>query len=142
MAAFGHKNRDERKEVVVCYDNMCHLNNLRAAKKPLPLPGDLQHIWQDTTKIIDKLHLKNHKDPRCHELYNPADVLTDEMNTMACEQTFAWLSRYKKILSAMPKTHHHFYIHRMVKRRNDYIAVCYKEGRRPVQPKVRHTEDK
>ena len=26
------------------------------------------------------------------------------MNTMSCEQTFAWLSWHKEILSAMPKT--------------------------------------
>ena len=139
LAAFGKKSREERKGVIVSYDNMCHLDNLRLAKKPLPLPGDLKHIWGDTTKVIDKLHLKNHKDPRCHEVYNPTNILTEDMNTMSCEQTFAWLSRYKKILSAMPKTHHHFYLHRMVQRRNRYITRCYQEGRRPIQPKVRHT---
>ena len=48
-------------------------------------------------KIIDTLHMKNHSDPRCdHEQYNPAKVLPEDsgMNTMSCEQTFAWLSRY------------------------------------------------
>ena len=29
-------------------------------------------------------------------------------NTMACEQTFAWLSRHKKIMCAMNKCHFHF----------------------------------
>ena len=106
---------------------------------PLPLPGDLKYLWLDVQKIIDTLHMKNHSDPRC-EQYNPAKVLPEDsdMNTMSCEQTFAWLSRYKKILCAMPKTHHHFYLHRMVQRRNSYISWCYSEGRRPVQPKVRH----
>ncbi len=28
-----------------------------------------------------------------------------EFNTMSCEQTFAWLSRYKKILAAMSEVH-------------------------------------
>ena len=45
MAAFGHKSREERKRIIVSYDNMCHLNKLKAAKKPLPLPGDLQYSW-------------------------------------------------------------------------------------------------
>ena len=58
-------------------------------------------------------------------------------NTMCCEQTFAWLSRYKRILNSMPKTHHHFYLHRMVKRRNAYIEQCYAHRRRPVMPNVK-----
>ena len=53
---------------------------------------------------------------------------------MCCEQTFAWISCYKEILNSTPKIHHHFYLHRMVKRRNDYISFCYRVGKRPVQP--------
>ena len=95
----------------------------------------------DIKKVIDSLHIKNHKDPLCLQQYNPNEVITDDnMNTMTCEQTFAWFSRYKKILCAMPKVHHHFYIHRMVKRRNAYISWCYSIGRRPIQPKVQHAE--
>ena len=140
MAAFGDKSREERKKIIVSYDNMCHLNNLKVAKKPLPLPGDLQYIWLDVKKVIDSLHMKNHSDPRCQQ-YNPDKMFPEgsSMNTMACEQTFAWLSRYKKILCAMPKTHHHFYLHRHVQRRNDYISWCYSVGKRPIQPKVRHS---
>ena len=39
--------------------------------------------------------------------------------------SFVWLSWYKKILSAMAKAHHHFYLHHMVS-----------EGRWPVQPRI------
>ena len=119
VAAFGKKKREDWKEVIVSYDNMCHINNLKVARHPLPLPGDLQHIWLDVRKIIDELHIKNHVDPRCQQ-YHPQTIreALPEMNTMSCEQTFAWISRYKKILSAMPKIHHHFYLHRMVQRRN------------------------
>ena len=131
----GFEDWEDWKKVTVSYDNMCHLNNLKVARRQLPLPGDLAHLWLDVNKIIDDLHIKNHRDPRCEQYRAPAEI----GNTMSCEQTFAWLSRYKKILSAMPKTHHHFYLHRMVLRRNRYISQCYAEGRRPVQPKVRHT---
>ena len=137
IAAFGRKRREDWKRITVSYDNMCHLNNLKVARCPLPLPGDLAHIWLEVNKIIDDLHIKNHKDPRCEQYRAPEEI----GNTMACEQTFAWLSQYKKILSAMPKTHHHYYLHRMVVRRNRYISQCYAEGRRPVQPKVRHTKE-
>ena len=40
VAALGHMNRPERQKTIVSYDNMCHLDNLKVAKKPLPLPGN------------------------------------------------------------------------------------------------------
>ena len=146
--------RPERQEIILSYDNMCHLNNLKVAKNPLPLPGkllmmcvtnissplgNLAFLWSDIIKIIDTLHIKNHKDSRCKELYDPEKIKADNpsLNTMSCEQTFVWLSRYKKILSAMRKTHFHFYLHRMVKRRNIYIEYCYANNRRPLLPKAR-----
>ena len=60
-----------------------------------------------------------------------------EYNTMICEQTFSWLSRFKKILTATPKIHHHFYLYQMVKRHYKYISYCYFMGKRPVQPIVK-----
>ena len=79
--------------------------------------GDLKHIWKCVTKIIDSLHISNHVDPRCKKKYDPQPIKEKhpEFNTIACEQTFAWMSRHKKIVCFMPKTHHHFYVHRMVK---------------------------
>ena len=110
-----------------------------SGKKPLPLPGDWHHMRLDITNIIDSLHIANHKDRRCREIYSPQQLKKDHphMNTMCCEQTFAWLSRYKRISSSMPKMHHHFYLHHMVKRRNEYIERCYMQGRRPGVPNVK-----
>lgn len=136
-AALKDLSREERKTVIISYDNMCHLNNLKVARRPLPLPGDLQYLWLDVMKIIDSLHLRNHKDPSCHELYNPQKIkeINPSYNTMTCEQTFAWLGRFKKILASMGKCHHHFFMHRVIKRCNKYIPFCYTNGRRPVAPK-------
>lgn len=120
VAEFGSKGRDVWKKVILAYDNMCHLNNLCVAKQPLPLPGDLKYIWKDVTKVIDDLHMRNHRDPSCRQNYSMDSVResNSNFNTMACEQTFAWLSRHKKVMCAMQKCHFHFYLHRMVKRRN------------------------
>ena len=139
LSAFGLMPREQRKRLTLSYDNMCHLNNLKVARSPLPLLGHLSHIWIDVKKIIDTLHISNHKDQLCHKL----DQLKREnpdMNTMCCEQTFAWLSRYKRILTSMPKTHHHFYLHRMVRRRNNYIEQCYTNRRRPILPSIKQSE--
>ena len=35
--AFGYKCREEKKRVIVSYNNRCHLNNMKLAKKSLPL---------------------------------------------------------------------------------------------------------
>ena len=90
------------------------------AREPLPLPGDLQYLWMDTRKIIDSLYIiiQNHQDTRCQQRYDPMPVKEEnpKFNTMSCEQTFAWLARYKIVVS-MGKCHHHFYL-----RRNRYIA--------------------
>lgn len=117
---------------------MCHLDGMKAAQKPLPLPSPWDKAWTSTTKIIDGLHIHNHKDTSCKKKYDPA-VLKNELpdgNTMAAEQTFVWLSRFKKILCAMPKVHHLFYLHRMVKHRNKYTVQCYKNGKKPLLPKA------
>ena len=39
VAAFGNQTRDHWRKLYLSYDNMCHLDNLKVAKKPLPLPG-------------------------------------------------------------------------------------------------------
>lgn len=134
MAKFADKKREDWKEITLSYDNMCYLDNLKVTRKELPLPGQLKYIWSDINKIIDTLHIKNHVDKRCQMKYNP-DVLKEtnpSYNTMVCEQTFAWLSRYKRIVASMPKTHHHFYLHRMIKTRNAYISLSYQKGQRPI----------
>ena len=116
---------------------MCHLNNLRVARLPLPLPDDLKYIWLDVNKVIDDFHMKNNQDVSCQQKYSTETLrkIKPDLNTMSCEQTFAWLSHHKKILCAMPKTHFHFYLHRMVKHHNRYISYCYANGLRIVAPK-------
>ena len=51
----------------------------------------------------------------CRVLYNPRqlkDVL-ENGNTMVCEETFAWLGRYKKIANSLPKNKFEFLVHRL-----------------------------
>ena len=87
--------------------------------------------------MIDPLHISNHKNPKCHDLYNPKKA-TDSIpdcNLMIAEQTFSWLSRYKKILNSMPKNHHLFFLHRTVYRRNQHTELCQRLKRKPLLPK-------
>lgn len=91
--------------VILAYDNMCHLDSLRVAAKELPLPHPYSEMWLRITKIIDSLHIRNHKDPRYIAQYDPKNVKESrpKLNTMAVERTFVWASRYKKIVCSMGK---------------------------------------
>ena len=105
---------------------MCHLDAMRVAQEDLPLDPPYNEMWKSVTKIIDDLHIKNHKDEKCQSTYHPREVKKDhpQYNLMCAEQVFTWLSRFKKITCAMNKTHHCFFIHRIVTRRNRYTELC------------------
>ena len=93
-------------------------------------------------QVIDPLHIKNHVNPKCKELYAPSKASTSfpKCNLMIAEETFAWLSRYKKILNSMPRNHHLFMLHRLVCRRNAYTELCHRLERKQLLPKA--AEDK
>lgn len=127
---------NEWSKIFIAYDNICNVERLKAAKADLPFEKPFDRMWHQVKKIIDSFHLSNHKRVECHTKYNPKqlkDVYPD-FNTQCCEQTFSWLGKFHKILSAMPKVHNHFFMHRLVKRRNFYNESCYREGRKPVLP--------
>lgn len=136
MKHVNEEDLEERlKQYFLAYDNMCHLDGLRAAAEDLPLPEPYKNMWKIIKKIIDRLHLKNHVNPQCKVKYSP-EQLPAGYNTQAAEQTFSWLSRFKKIVNSMTQTHHLFYVHRMIKRRNRYTSMCRKSGKEPVLPNL------
>ena len=117
-------------------------------RKPLPIPPPYNEILMSVTKVhmlmflyiypvlnqfncmiivgeCDELHFRNHTDMVCREKYNPSTIKEKHpgVSFMSAEQIFAWLSRFHTILSAMPKTHHLFYLHRLVEKRNAYTEL-------------------
>ena len=122
-------------QTILAYDNMCHVDGLKVAAKNLPFPAPLDKAWACIIKVIDKLHIRNHKDAKCKKLYNPEGKVPEGYNSMAAEQTFVWGSRLKRIMCAMPRLHQFFYLHRAVKRRNDYTQRCHKLNKLPLLPK-------
>ena len=124
-------------QVILAYDNMCNLAKLKVARNPLPLPPPLNDVWINVTKIIATFHFKNHISPKCRDEFSPSEVKSNHpnYNTQAGEQTFVWVGRFRHILCSMNKTHHLFYLHQMVLRRNKYTAKCYKNGKKPILPK-------
>ena len=58
-------------QTVLAYDNICHLDGLKAAQEDLPLPPPMS---KNVDKIIDSLHIRNHIDPKCQDIYHPKRV--------------------------------------------------------------------
>lgn len=138
LEELGHSQEtiiNEMTSTVLAYDNMCHMDNLIISRSHLPFPYPYNEMWQRIGKVIDRLHLRNHVDEKCHNLYNPDDKIPKEFNTMACEQTFVWASRFKKVMCAMPHIHQFFFLHRMVKYKNTYTEKCHVRSKVPILPK-------
>ena len=107
----------------IAYDNMRQLNRLKTAKSLLPLPSPYDQMWQQVSKIIDGLHLANHRNPACKEMYNPDDFIKrfgsqTARNTQAAEQTFSWVTKFAKQANSMPKERQMFFLHRVITLRN------------------------
>lgn len=126
---------EQMRKTILAYDNMCHLDGMKVCEYDLPFPSPICKVWKCIVKVIDKLHIRNHKDVKCKTLYNPDGKIKDGFNTMAAEQTFVWASRLKRIVCAMPRIHQFFYLHRAIKRRNIYTQRCYMNNKMPVLPK-------
>ena len=60
MNTVKDKAQESWGNIILCYDNMCHLDGLKAAKEPLSLPPPYNQMWIDIKKIIDSLHIRNH----------------------------------------------------------------------------------
>ncbi|XP_052089781.1 uncharacterized protein LOC127726445 [Mytilus californianus] len=129
------------ESLILAYDNMCHLDCIKAAKEDLPFPAPLNKLWKTIKKVVDRLHLQNHKDARCKVTYDPSTI-PESYNTMIAEQTFSWFSRFKKIANSMTQTHHLFYIHRQIQRRNKYSGSCRLRGKAPLLPGINITLQK
>lgn len=100
------------------------------------------HFINYSLQVIDELHFKNHTDKICRDKYDPSVIKEKHpgVSFMSAEQTFAWLTRFRKILSAMPKNHHLFYLHRLVKKRNIYTELCHRLNRKPLLPKTKDSK--
>ena len=81
----------------ICYDNACHLS-------------DINENLKDKIFVIDRYHLKNHKQSKCRTTHNCETYpeLT-ELNTEICEQKFLPISKLKHQVKHMNKNRFQFF---------------------------------
>lgn len=63
---------------ILVYGNtccMCHVDSLEVSEKDLPFVAIFYKVWSIITEVINRLHIRNHKDPRCKQLYNAEDEI-------------------------------------------------------------------
>ncbi|CAB3985766.1 Hypothetical predicted protein [Paramuricea clavata] len=128
--------RQAMSSICHAYDNMCHMDSLKIAKRDFPLPKPFDECWTMISKVIDRLCLRNHVDPKCERMYNADEKVPPQFKTMACEQTFIWASRFKKVMCAMPHVRQFFFLHRLVKYRNRYTEKYHRLEKVPILPKI------
>ena len=106
-------------------------------REPLPI-NMLPILWHNNLiKIIDSVHLHNHRWDSCKRDLNPSILKKVMPNGNMMEETFAWLSRYKKILNVLPKHRFEFMLHRLVVHRNKYTEYCHKMKKYPLLPTLK-----
>ena len=128
----------------------CNLDRLKAFREPVPkvvLPKDYESMWPKIRKVIDGLHLKNHSREECKIKYNPelfaqAHPEVKHADTMAAEQQFSWLSKYRKQTNSMTKERQLFFLHRIVIRHNAYNAHQLKQGRKTMHIALRSSQQR
>ncbi|CAB3993608.1 Hypothetical predicted protein [Paramuricea clavata] len=82
MIENGLDNEEVTKAIestILSYDNMCHVDNMKICSQDLPLPAPLNLSWKLLGKVIDRLHLRNHKDPKCKKYYDPDGKVPKEL---------------------------------------------------------------
>jgi hypothetical protein len=92
------------------YDNACSLQHFLKLRKIETL-SPRGAILQSMTFIIDRLHIKNHVNPNCHANFDAndfEDLL--KVNTVVCEETNFWLSRFKYIMKHMNFQRFNFFL--------------------------------
>ena len=125
-----YKNIDDS---FLFYDNMCNLERLKlwdTDDDNLSSNAKLGvGVFNQINKGVDALHIKNHCRKECKQVYpevlTKSRTLYEKPNTESAEQTFIWLSKFKKILNSMPKRKHLFFLYCLVLERNKYTEWCY-----------------
>jgi hypothetical protein len=108
----------ESSSKYLIYDNACSLEKF--LKNRNIKQSSERGLKLDNMKlVIDRLHLKNHVDPECHKNFdaNNYDELFN-INTVVCEQTNFWMSRFKYIMKHMNFHRFNFFMYIILNKYN------------------------
>jgi len=131
--------------IFLFYDNMCNLERLKLWDcNPKDFTKEARlgfSVFNRINKGVDALHIKNHVRVECRNEY-PKVIENlrstfERPNTEAAEQTFVWLGRFKRLLNSMSKRKHHFFLHSLVRERNEYTEWCFSLNITPKLPQAR-----
>ncbi|KXJ06830.1 uncharacterized protein LOC114576501 [Exaiptasia diaphana] len=92
------------------YDDACHLR--KYAQNPIRSELTEQtKTLRDIEIVVDKMHMRGHVDPWCKKHCDSRKIEElAEVDTEVCEQSFSWLSLYKKMTRKMNQEHFMFLV--------------------------------
>ena len=110
---------------IVGYDDGCHYDAYKKNAKRRKLNKAAERIAKQTT-VIDNLHLKGHKDPRCKIKFNAKkNSRAKAYNTMIAEQAFSWFSLFKHMGRYMNRARYWIFIIGIIHERNNITRNRY-----------------
>ncbi len=103
-------NSDEFPKFII-YDNACHLAEFIKSRS-ISQYSIRGKILEESTFVIDRLHIKNHVRDECHKFYN-VDLHNElyEINTVVCEELNFWLGSYKYAMKHMNYSSFNFFLY-------------------------------
>ena len=101
----------------ICFDNACHLYGVNEK-------------LNDKTFVIDRFHLKNHKQMKCKTKHNcDSYVGLEDLNTEICEQKFSRMSRLKHQVKHMNKHRFNFFLLQFISLLNLKESMKWKKNK-------------
>lgn len=93
------------------YDDACHLSRFILNRFNSGNVTRRLKLLNSKTFVIDKLHIRGHKEASCNPMCNP-DKYPDLLhaNTVICEQINFWLNNFKYILKHMNRQRYLFFL--------------------------------
>ncbi|KZT52794.1 hypothetical protein CALCODRAFT_441066, partial [Calocera cornea HHB12733] len=112
---------------VLFYDNNCQLHRYMADRPTL------KRHFEGTALVVDVFHFKckhsetdiyctTHCNPMAYPQLFDAVTQTWTFNSSACEQTNAWLNKYRGIVRAMLPVQYEFFLDEVIKARNRFLV--------------------
>ena len=116
-------------QTIVGYDNGCHYDAYKKNPKRT-LVCKAAGIVASQKTIIDNLHIKGHKDPKCKILFNAKkNKRSRNYNTMIAEQAFSWFSLFKHMGRYMNKARYWILIIGVLNERNNITRKRFRASK-------------
>ena len=106
---------------------MCHLGPF-SQNPTVANISPITRFFASRHLAVDCLHFLNHKDKNCQFVYDPYVPELNAVNTVICEQSFAWSNQYSNVKS-MNGPRFNFFFHYLLDLHNLKVPQMHQSHR-------------